>query len=88
LGELSGWLTDAGVATVVMESTGVYWRSVYYSLEGLFAEVWLCTTQHVNYVDPGADYFQRRNDPALEAKRLAARIEALGFTVTMTGKAA
>jgi transposase len=52
LGELSGWLTDAGVATVVMESTGVYWRCVYYSLEGMFPEVWLCNAQHVKNV-PG-----------------------------------
>jgi len=35
-----------------MESTGVYWRCVYYSLEGLFPEVWLCNAQHVKNV-PG-----------------------------------
>ncbi len=52
LGDLAGWLTDAGVTTVVMESTGVYWRAVYYSLEGLFSEVWLCNAQHVKNV-PG-----------------------------------
>jgi len=34
------------------------------------------------YDDPGADYFERRHDPAVEAKRLQARIEALGFDVT------
>jgi transposase len=40
------------------------------------------------YQDPGADYFERRHDPAIEAKRLQRRIEALGFTVTITEKAA
>ncbi|CAG4919199.1 unnamed protein product [Acidithrix sp. C25] len=36
------------------------------------------------YVDPGADYFDRRCDPAIQAQKLASRIEALGFEVTMT----
>ena len=40
------------------------------------------------YQDPGADYFERRHDPAIEAKRLQRRIEALGFAVTITEKAA
>jgi len=34
------------------------------------------------YEDPGADYFERRHDPSVEAKRLQRRIEALGFAVT------
>ena len=38
--------------------------------------------------DPGADYFERRHDPAVEAKRLQRRIEALGFAVTIDEKAA
>jgi hypothetical protein len=40
------------------------------------------------YEDPGGDYFQRRHDPLTEAKRLARRIEELGYAVTMTDKAA
>ena len=40
------------------------------------------------YTDPGADYFERRHNPAVEAKRLQHRIEALGFAVTITEKAA
>ena len=36
----------------------------------------------------GADYFERRHDPAVEAKRLARRIEALGFDVSLIEKAA
>ena len=44
LGELAGWLSDAGVTTVAMEATGVYWKPVYYVLEGLFNELWLCNS--------------------------------------------
>ena len=28
---------------VAMEATGVYWKPVYYALEGLFEELWLLT---------------------------------------------
>lgn len=52
LRELAGWLSDAGVQTVAMEATGVYWKPVYYCLEGLFDELWLCNAQHVKNV-PG-----------------------------------
>jgi transposase len=52
LGELAAWLSDAGVETVAMEATGVYWKPVYYCLEGLFDELWLCNAQHVKNV-PG-----------------------------------
>lgn len=52
LGELAAWLSDAGVGTVAMEATGVYWKPVYYALEGLFDELWLCNAQHVKNV-PG-----------------------------------
>lgn len=34
-----------------MEATGVYWKPVYYALEGRF-EVWLCNAHHVKTV-PG-----------------------------------
>ena len=40
------------------------------------------------YTDLGADYFERRHDPAIEAKRLQHRIEALRFTVTIEERAA
>ena len=33
-----------------MEATGVYWRPVFYELEGLFDEVWLCNAAHVKNV--------------------------------------
>jgi hypothetical protein len=49
---------------------------------------WHLLTNGEFYVDPGADYFNTRNDPAIEAKRLQRRIEALGFAVTVTETAA
>ncbi len=52
LGELAVFLSDAAVGTVAMEATGVYWKTVYYALEGLFDELWLCNAQHVKNV-PG-----------------------------------
>lgn len=52
LKRLADWLSDYGVTTVIMEATGVYWRPVFYSLEGLFDEVQLANAQHVKNV-PG-----------------------------------
>lgn len=50
--ELTEWLSSAEVELVVMESTGVYWKPVFYPLEGLFDDVWLVNAQHVKNV-PG-----------------------------------
>jgi transposase len=50
--ELAGWLVEREVTTVAMEATGDYWKPVYYGLEGLFEELWLCNAQHVKNV-PG-----------------------------------
>jgi transposase len=50
--ELAGWLAERAVTTVAMEATGVYWKPVYYGLEGLFEELWLVNAQHVKNV-PG-----------------------------------
>jgi transposase len=52
LGELAVWLADHEVTTAGMEATGVYWRPVYYALEGLVDELWLCNAHHVKNV-PG-----------------------------------
>ena len=49
---LAEWLAERAVTTVAMEATGVYWKPVYYGLEGLFEELWLCNAQHVKNV-PG-----------------------------------
>ena len=50
--ELSKFILDHEVTTVGMEATGVYWKPVYYALEGLVKELWLCNAQHVKNV-PG-----------------------------------
>ena len=50
--KLGLWLLDHGVTTVAMEATGIYWKPVYYGLEDMFAEVWVCNAQHVKNV-PG-----------------------------------
>src|SRR6266568_5281309 len=50
--ELAEWLAEREVTTVAMEATGVYWKPVYYGLEGLFEELWLCNAHHVKNV-PG-----------------------------------
>jgi transposase len=52
LAALAGFLIEAGAKTVAMEATGIYWRTVYYALEGLFEELWLCNAAHVKNV-PG-----------------------------------
>jgi transposase len=52
LARLGGWLLDRHVTTVAMESTGVYWKPVYYALEGMFEELWVVNAQHVKNV-PG-----------------------------------
>jgi transposase len=51
LSVLAEWLADRQVELVVMESTGVYWKPVYYALEHRFT-VWLCNARHVKKV-PG-----------------------------------
>lgn len=50
--EMADWLAERGVTTVAMEATGVYWKPVFYRIEGLFEEVWLVNAHHVKNV-PG-----------------------------------
>ena len=51
LAALAEWLAGHAVALAAMEATGVYWKPVYYALEGRF-ELWLCNAHHVKNV-PG-----------------------------------
>lgn len=48
---LEGWLAEREVQLVAMEATGVYWKPVYYALEGCFT-LWLCNARTVKKV-PG-----------------------------------
>ncbi len=48
---LSDWLAAHGVTVVGMESTGIYWRPVYYILEETM-ECWLLNARHLRNV-PG-----------------------------------
>ena len=48
---LRDWLTGHGVTVVGMESTGVYWKPVYYVLEDAL-ECWLLNARHLRNV-PG-----------------------------------
>ena len=50
----------------------------------MLATIWHLQSTGSYYQDLGADYFQRHHDPAAEVKRLQRRIEALGYTVTLT----
>ena len=50
--DLADWLDANGVTLAVMESTGVYWKPVYYGLEHRMAEAWLVNATHVKRV-PG-----------------------------------
>lgn len=49
--ELSDWLAGFGVTLVGMESTGVYWKPVFFLLEERF-ECWLLNARHLKNV-PG-----------------------------------
>ena len=51
LAALAEWLAGHAVTLAAMEATGVYWKPVYYALEGRFL-VWLCNAYHVRNV-PG-----------------------------------
>jgi transposase len=44
LERLSEWLSECGVTRVGMESTGCYWKTVFYALEGRF-DCWLVNDQ-------------------------------------------
>ena len=49
---------------------------------------WHLLTNGTLYNDPGAQFFESRHDPEVEAKRLQRKIEALGFEVNLTHTAA
>lgn len=50
LREIADWLAACGVATVAMESTGVYWVPLYEILEARGFEVYLVNARHIKNV--------------------------------------
>ena len=49
----------------------------------LIAIVWHVLTTGRPYQDLGADYFTSRLDPEIETRRLVAKLQAQGYTVTL-----
>jgi len=49
---LADWLTDLQVALVVMESTGIYWKSVFSHLERAGINAWVVNAHFIKHV-PG-----------------------------------
>ncbi len=52
LAALGDWLVAEQVTLVGMESTGVYWKPVYFMLEDRVEQVWLLNAEHLRNV-PG-----------------------------------
>lgn len=49
---LAEWLRGLGIERVILESTGIYWKSVYAHLENAGLVVWVVNAHHVKHV-PG-----------------------------------
>ena len=49
---LAAWLVELGVELVVMESTGIYWKSIYAHLENAGVRAWVVNAHSIKYV-PG-----------------------------------
>jgi len=54
LHELAAWLKSCGIETVALESTGIYWISLYEVLEQYGFEIRVVNARHVKHV-PGAE---------------------------------
>jgi transposase len=52
LRELSMWLKNSGIELAVMESTGIYWKTVYESLEEVELKSYVVNARHIKNV-PG-----------------------------------
>jgi transposase len=50
--ELAAWLAELGIELVVMESTGIYWKSIYAHLERAGVNTWVVNAHRVKHV-PG-----------------------------------
>ncbi len=54
----------------------------------LMVIIWNVLATDSPYTDLGAGFYDRRNDPERETRRLIAKLEALGHTVTIEPTAA
>lgn len=54
----------------------------------LIKTIWQMLTTNTAYADLGADFYDRRDDPQAQTRRLVAKLEALGNTVTIEPNAA
>jgi len=93
-------LTEAALAATHQKDT--YLSAQYRRLRGrrghkkalgavkhsITVAIWHMLTTGELYVDPGADYFDRRADPQRKIKRLIAQLESLGQTVVVEPAAA
>ena len=100
----SPWLrrTLIEAARAAVRTKGSYYSALYSRIarrrgpnkaavavaHSMLETAWHLLSTGAFYEDPGADYFERRHDPSVEAKRLQRRIEALGFAVIISEKAA
>ncbi len=50
--ELAQWLADSNIELIIMESTGVYWKSLYATLEEFNLNAWVVNARHIKQV-PG-----------------------------------
>jgi transposase len=54
----------------------------------LIVIIWHVLTSHTSYTDLGSDFYDRRDDPQAQTRRLVAKLEALGNKVTVEPAAA
>ncbi|WP_198411606.1 transposase [Cryobacterium sp. TMT2-14] len=82
---LGGWLVEQGVTRVGMESTGVYWKPIFYLLEDRVPEVWLLNAVHLKNV-PGrktdvgdAKWIAQLVEHGLVRRHLSRRLRSASF---------
>jgi transposase len=59
-------------------------RAAVATAHAIVISIWHMLSTGNDYVDLGADHFDRKADPARQAARLSERIRALGYDVTLT----
>ena len=90
LAEAARWLTSLGVTHVAMEATGKWGgyrsqiakkKAIVVVAHALVVIIWHILATGKPYYELGADYFTTRLER--ETRRLIAKLEALGHTVTL-----